>query len=197
MNYTAFKRAKAIEGENKKVLLKKYPTLTEDSGIYVFYRKDLTSGIRYAYVGQAKRLLTRLAQHLSEHKQHIDNSLHKRKLFDGKDNPEGWLIEWKLYPEDKLDEMEQATIKTVAQNGYQLFNRTTGSQGTEKKAMDGGEGIGGYRKGKAEGERQLRKQVKEYFDKYLVAVVREPTNKIKERKLNEFQNFISEDKDND
>lgn len=195
MNYTAFRKAKAIESANKRVLLAKYPNLTEESGIYTFSRVDLTTGIRYAYVGQAQHLLTRLAQHLSEHKQHIDNSLHKRKLFDAAKNPEGWSIDWKIYPPSKLNEMEQETISTVAKNGYQLLNRTTGSQGTEKRAMDGGEGIGGYRKGKAAGEVQLRKRVKEYFDKWLDVSVKPPTNKIKERKLEEFKTFIGDDND--
>ena len=195
MNYTAFRKAKAIESANKRVLLDKYPGLTEESGIYIFTRVDLTSGIRYAYVGQAQHLLTRVAQHLSEHKQHIDNSLHKRKLFHARDNPEGWVLSWKKCPPDKLNEQEQETIKLCAKNGYQLLNRTTGSQGSEKKAMDGGEGIGGYRKGKAAGEVQLRKRVKEYFDKWLDVSVKPPTNKIKERKLEEFKNFIGDDND--
>ena len=49
----------------------------EDSGIYVFTRQE--NGFKYAYVGQAKHILTRLAQHLNGY-QHIDLSIKNTAL---------------------------------------------------------------------------------------------------------------------
>ena len=63
----------AIEAKNKKRILEINPHVDDGSGIYFLTRMD-EDGIRYAYIGQAKHLLTRLAQHLSGY-QHIDLSL--------------------------------------------------------------------------------------------------------------------------
>ena len=97
-----FAKIKAIEKKNKQRILKVCPAVTEDSGIYIFYRQD-ENGIKYAYVGQAKRLLTRLAQHLS-----------------------GYQISCKYCGDDQLDEYEQRYILLMANNGYQLRNKTSG-----------------------------------------------------------------------
>ena len=70
-----FRQAKAIESKNKKRLLAINPKLNEQSGIYFLTRVD-EDGFKYAYVGQAKHILTRLAQHLVGY-QHIDLSLKK------------------------------------------------------------------------------------------------------------------------
>ena len=70
-----FKKAKAIEKKNKEKWLALNPALNEKSGIYLLTRRD-ANGIKYAYVGQAKHILTRLAQHLVGY-QHIDLSLKK------------------------------------------------------------------------------------------------------------------------
>ena len=52
-----FKQIKAIEQKNKQRLLKVFPDLTEDSGIYFLTRQE--NGFKYAYIGQAKHILTR------------------------------------------------------------------------------------------------------------------------------------------
>jgi hypothetical protein len=62
-NYKGFQRAKAIENANKRKLLALFPHLQERAGIYVLLRTN-EEGVKYAYVGQAKNVLTRLAQHL-------------------------------------------------------------------------------------------------------------------------------------
>ena len=85
MNY---KQIKAIEKKNKERILKICPEVTEGSGIYVFYREE--HKLKFAYVGQAKHLLTRLAQHLSGY-QHIDLSIKKHGLYS-EDNTNGYKI---------------------------------------------------------------------------------------------------------
>ena len=97
---------KAIEKANKERILKVCPTVTEQSGIYIFYRTE--NGFKYAYIGQAKHLLTRLAQHLIGY-QHIDLSIKKHKLWS-ENNLTGWRITFVLAPTEKLDELEQEYI---------------------------------------------------------------------------------------
>lgn len=74
MSYQNFRQIKAIEQKNKQRLLEVDPGLDDESGIYFLTRED-EQGFRYAYVGQAVHILTRLAQHLSGYEQHIDRSL--------------------------------------------------------------------------------------------------------------------------
>lgn len=81
-----FRQIKAIEKANKERILKVCPSVPESSGIYILTREE--AGFRYAYVGQAKHLLTRLAQHLSGY-QHIDLSIKKHGLWS-ENNPSGW-----------------------------------------------------------------------------------------------------------
>ena len=57
-------KVKAIESQNKRKILSVNQNVDESSGIYFLTRAD-DNGIQYAYIGQAKHLLTRLAQHLS------------------------------------------------------------------------------------------------------------------------------------
>jgi predicted GIY-YIG superfamily endonuclease len=65
-----FRQVKAIEKKNKERLLQINPELDEESGIYFLLRED-EDGFKYAYIGQAKHILTRLASHLTGY-QHID-----------------------------------------------------------------------------------------------------------------------------
>lgn len=191
MNYQAFKKIKAIENGYKKLLKETYPGLKEDSGIYSFTRVDKDTGIKYAYVGQAKHLLSRIAQHLAGRQSHIDRSLYTRGLgMSGE-----WKLGWRYTDESALDEEERTSIRKAAEQGFQLYNKTSGGQDKGKSALGDSEGIGGYRKGKAAGEEKLRLKVKEYFDKYLDPVIKGAPNKIKERKLEEFKNFIGESND--
>ena len=81
----AEKNWQETEAENKARILKDYPWFKDESGIYAFVRID-HAGIKHAYVGQAKKVLTRLAQHLAGYDQHIDLSLKKNGLYSPK-NP--------------------------------------------------------------------------------------------------------------
>ena len=101
LDYKKFRQAKAIEAKNKRKWLALNPKLNDESGIYILTRKD-ENGFRYAYVGQAKHILTRLSQHLSGY-QHIDLSLKSHGLYS-EDNPYGWNVTSVHCPIDKLDE---------------------------------------------------------------------------------------------
>jgi hypothetical protein len=133
-NYKNFAKAKAIEAENRKRWLKVDPHLSDNPGIYILTRVD-EDGFKFGYAGQAKKLITRLCQHSVGHQQHIDLSLKKHGLYSEK-NPCGWRVVHINCPESELDEMEQYCIRQLADQGYQLRNKTSGSQGAGKKQID-------------------------------------------------------------
>lgn len=187
-----FRQAKAIEQKNKKRLLEINPDLDEQSGIYFLTRTD-EDGIRYAYIGQAKHILTRLAQHLAGY-QHIDLSLKKHRFYTD-DNPHGWKIGFMHYSTEELDKQEQHYIKTYAQHGYQLRNKTSGSQGDGKRKIDEYRPQKGYRDGILQGKKSLAKELSSIISKHLVVGLKEDkkNNKVSAKALEKFNHLLSED----
>jgi len=186
-----FMRAKAIEANNKKRLLKINPKLDEQSGIYFLTRKD-EDGVKYAYIGQAKHILTRLAQHLVGY-QHIDLSLKKHGLYSDK-NPYGWEIEFLHCPLSELDKKEQFYIKDAALNGYQRLNKTSGSQGIGKKKIDEYRPQKGYRDGLLQGKKTLARELSNIIDKHLSVNLKDTkkNNKVSIRAFEKFKDLIDE-----
>ncbi len=187
-----FRQAKAIEQKNKKRLLEINKELDEQSGIYFLERTD-EDGIRYAYIGQAKHILTRLAQHLVGY-QHIDLSLKKHGLWS-EENPHGWRVGFIHYAETELDEQEQHYIKQYAQYGYQLRNKTSGSQGAGKKQIDEYRPQKGYHDGIKQGKKTLARELSNIIEKHLVVSLKEEkkNNKVSLKALDKFNNLLSED----
>ena len=136
-NYQNIAKAKAIEKQNKKRLLAVNPKLNERSRIYFLLRTN-EQGFKFAYIGQAKHILTRLAQHLSGYQQHIDRSLKSHNLYS-EDNPYGWRVEFLNFPEAELDEKEEFYIKQYADAGYQLRNVSVVGQVSERDSGQIGE----------------------------------------------------------
>ena len=165
MDYQKFKQAKAIEQKNKKKLLEINPKLDDRSGIYFLTRID-EDGFNFAYIGQAKRLISRLAQHLVGF-QHIDLSLKKHGLYSVDSNPYGWKVDFVHAKESDLDEMEQHYIKQFANAGYQLRNKTSGSQGVGKKQIDEYRPTKGYRDGIQQGKISLARDLRHIIEKHL------------------------------
>ncbi len=183
-----FRRAKAIEAKNKKRILEVNPHVDEGSGIYFLTRTD-DDGIRYAYIGQAKHLLTRLAQHLSGY-QHIDLSIKNHGLYAA-DNITGWKIGFLHYQEDKLDEMEQKYIRQYAQAGYQLRNKTAGGQGEGKKQIDEYRPVKGYHDGLKQGYINASREIAHLFDLHLtVATKKDPPTVHQKNALEKFEAFL-------
>lgn len=186
-----YKQIMAIRKANEDKIRRVCPIATEDSGIYLFWRID-ENGFKFAYVGQAKNLLKRLAEHLSGY-QHIDLSIKKHKFYDEETNPYGYHVEIICHcPENELDGREQYWIKHYADQGYQLRNATTGSQGSEKRALGDGKSNKGYRDGLIQGRKNTQKEIKTLFDKYLTYSIKDKPNKIKQRKYDEFTAFLNE-----
>lgn len=190
-----YRKIKAIEYANKRKWLNVNPRLSDMSGIYILTRID-AEGFRYAYVGQAKQILTRLAQHLSGY-QHIDLSLKKHGLYDV-DNPYGWTVNTTIQCSlGDLDQMEKRFIKKYADMGYQLRNKTSGSQGEGKNGIAENKPARGYYDGKRQGYKDAQKFVKTLFDKYLEVSIRgkETVNAMKA--LDKFKNFLQIEGDDD
>lgn len=184
MNY---RQIKAIEAKNKQRILSVDAHIPETSGIYILHREE--NGFKYAYVGQAKHLLTRLAQHLSGY-QHIDLSLKKHGLFS-KDNLTGYKIFIDNCSKDELNEKEQTWIKYMADKGYQLRNKTSGSQGEGKRGLDDQKPPKGYYDGKKQGYLDARKYIANLFDKHLTYGKKsDKPNKNQEKALEKFREFL-------
>lgn len=187
-----FRKSKAIEYKNKKRLMEANSELNEGSGIYFLTRTD-EDGIRYAYIGQAKHILTRLAQHFVGY-QHIDLSLRKHGLYvEGKQN--GWKVGFLNFPISELDEKEQHYIKQYAQSGYQLRNKTSGSQGVGKKQIDEYRPQKGYHDGIKQGKKMLARELTNIISKHLVVNLKEEkkNNKVSIKAFEKFNNLLTEE----
>lgn len=193
MSYQNFRQVKAIEQKNKQRLLEVNHRLDDKSGIYFLTRED-EQGFRYAYVGQAVHILTRLAQHLVGY-QHIDLSLKKHGLYS-EDNPCGWNVNFINYPTTILDEMEQLWIKRYAYKGYQLRNKTSGSQGEGKSQIADYRPQKGYRDGLKQGRINLARELSSIAEKHLKIEIRydKKNNKISQRQFEKFKELLSEEK---
>lgn len=191
MNYKNIKKAKAIEQQNKKRLLSVNSQLDDESGIYFLTRED-ENGFRYAYIGQAVHIVQRLCSHLVGY-QHIDLSLKKHGLYSA-DNPCGWKVNFMHYPKSQLDEQEQYWIKQYADKGYQLRNKTSGSQGEGKAKIDDYRPQKGYYDGLKQGRHNLAKELSHIIDKHLVVSVKpeKQGNKVSERQFEKFKELLNE-----
>ena len=182
-------QAKAIEKKNRYRLLNVNPKLDDESGIYFLTRTD-ENGFRYAYIGQAVHILTRLAQHLVGY-QHIDLSLKKHGLY-ADDNPYGWKIGFLHFPKSELDKQEQHYIKAYADYGYQLRNKTSGSQGEGKAQIDDYKPAKGYRDGLKQGRLNLARELSHIADKHLEIRLKpeKQGNKVSEKQYEKFMDLL-------
>lgn len=183
-------KVKAIEASNKKRILEVNSELNENSGIYFLTRTD-ENDIKYAYIGQAKHILTRLSQHLVGY-QHIDLSLKNHGLYSNK-NIYGWKIGFLNFKESELDEKEKYYIKSYAQYGYQLRNKTAGSQGVGNTQINEYRPVKGYRDGIKQGYINASREISNLFEKHLnysTKSVNPNKNQIKAvEKFNDFLNI--------
>lgn len=191
-NYKNFAKAKAIEAENRKRWLKLNPNLNDNSGVYILRRVD-EDGFKFGYAGQAKHILTRLCQHSAGHQQHIDLSLKKHGLYS-ENNPYGWTVICENFSEASLDRAEQFYIRWLADQGYQLRNKTSGSQGAGKKQIDGYRPAKGYYDGLKQGKKVLARELSHIIDTHLQVSLKpeKQNNKVSIRAFEKFHNLIDE-----
>lgn len=191
-NYQNIAKAKAIEKENKKKLLAVNPKLDDESGIYFLTRTD-EDNIRHAYIGQAKHILTRLAQHMTGY-QYIDNSIKAHGLYST-DNQYGYKVNFLHFPLSQLDEKEQFYIKQYAVAGYQMKNRTAGSQGKGKTVIAECKPVKGYYDGILQGKKILARELSSIAEKHLKIEIREDkkNNKVSQKQFEKFMELMNED----
>lgn len=193
MSYQDFRKAKATESKNKKRLLEVNSELDDESGIYFLIRTD-ENNINYFYIGQAKHILTRLAQHLVNY-QHIDLSLKKRGFYS-EDNPYGWKLNFIHYPIAELDKWEQHWILEYTKHGYQCrYNKTAGGQGEGKEKINEFRPAKGYRDGITQGKKALARELTDIIGKHLTVTIREDKkfNKVSIKALEKFNALIDEE----
>lgn len=189
MSYQDIRKQKAIEQKNRKRLLEVNESLDDGSGIYFLTRTD-ENGIKYAYIGQAKHILARLAQHLVGY-QHIDLSLKSHGLYSV-ENIYGWKIGFLHFPLEKLDEKEQYYIKQYAVNGYQLRNKTGGGQGKGKEKIDEYRPAKGYYDGLKQGRKNLARELSGIIEKHLVISLKSEKqgNKVSQKQYEKFMDLL-------
>lgn len=192
MDYKKLRQTKAIERKNKQLFLKLNKKLNDSSGIYILFRTD-ENDIKYFYCGQAKHILSRLAQHMSGY-QHIDLSLKKRGLWS-ENNPYGWMVYFKNYQEKGLDEKEQFWILEMTKRGYQCrYNKTAGGQGSGKEKINEFRPAKGYRDGIQQGRKAMARELASIAEKHLTITLRaeKQGNKISERQFEKFKELLTE-----
>ena len=191
MDYKKLRQAKAIEATNRKRLMKINPKLDDGSGIYFLTRTD-ENEIPYFYIGQAVHIIQRMCSHLTGY-QHIDLSLKSHGLYS-EDNPYGWNVTSVHCPIGELNELEQYYIKYCADKGYQLRNKTSGSQGEGKAKIDDYRPAKGYYDGIKQGKKSLAKELSHIAEKHLEIRLKpeKQGNKVSEKQYEKFMALISE-----
>lgn len=184
-----YKQIYAIKAEREGRIKKICPNIPYSSGIYVFYRTD-EAQIRRAYCGQAINLCERCASHLGEY-DHIALSLKKHGFYSG-ENPHGWKLAFKTCPKSELDEREVATIKSFADDGFQMYNVTAGSQSIGKLVTGQYKQPKTYSQGVQQGRKNLAKELSSIADKHLVISLKpeKSGNKVSERQFEKFKELL-------
>ena len=185
-----FARKNALKGK----VLRLCPNAENRSGIYAFTRVD-ENGVGHFYVGQAVACLNRLVSHLEGYDSHIDLSIRKWGLYEPIKNPQGYKIHILEYTEN-LDEREKYWIMEYLKKGLQSKNVSFGGQGKGKSHLNENKQGKGYHEGVAYGQVKAMRKVKEFFDKYLDYSIKGKPNKIKERKLREFEELLKGEQEN-
>ena len=187
-------KAKAIEKKNRERILTVNPYVDEKSGIYFLTRTD-EDGFRYAYIGQAVNLLSRLAGHLKGY-QLIDLSIKSHGLYST-DNIYGWKIGFMHYSAEELDKWEQYWIKKYAEGGYQLRNKTAGGQGDGKKQIAEYRPGKGYRDGLTQGRINLARELANIADKHLVISLKpeKQNNSVSQKQFAKFMELLHGEKE--
>lgn len=177
-----WRKRKIAENQVKKLAPNLKP---KETGIYTWFRVK-----EYAvYCGQSVDILERTLSHLFAY-DHLGNSVRNHGIYS-KDNPTGWRFTYFTCDKDKLDQLEREEIAKYQKLGCDMLNITSGGQNEGKVDINQRQASKGYQEGLHKGYEKCKKEIKELFEKYLVAEIKEKPNKIKERKLKEFKEWLN------
>lgn len=186
MKNVNYKQIFARQRQCEEILKKACPNLRHESGIYFLTREE--NNIKYAYLGKGVDVCKRMCSHLMGYSQRIDISLRKRGLYSNS-NELGWKLNVMYFPKELLDEKERYYITQYIENKFVMYNIESG--GTLNKEIIGErKPPKTYTQGVEYGEKKAIRRVKEFFDKYLDYGIKEPSNKVKERKKKEFEELL-------
>lgn len=176
--------------------------LNENPGIYMFIRENPPTKNgevrKYIYVGQAKKVIDRIAQHFLSFEQRIDISLKTRGLFY-LSKPYAWKIKVYYCNEDELNQKEREFITLAQEKGYELYNITSGGQDEGKEDINERAAGKGYRDGLKQGKIKAIREIKEFFDKYLTYDIKRDADALKKngevkeiyyKKYNQFKEIL-------
>ena len=184
MRFENYNQYKVVKKKMELKIAKNYPNIKNKTGIYMFCRV-------VAYIGKSSErdgILGRCASHCIDHKQHIDNSIHNRKLTcDGG--------QWHILPlaychSSQVDEMERKFIAEYQAKGYELLNVESGGS-TGKTDINQRKSGKGYRDGINQGYKNAQKDVCQLFAKNLTYSINGKPNKNKEKALLKFKKFLN------
>lgn len=188
----SYEEIKARNEQIRKQWLSVNAILSDASGIYILTREE--NGFKYAYVGQAKHVLSRLVDHSNGYDMWIDLSIRKHGLFS-KANPTGWMVKSYSCPESTLNHFETLFIREYAGKGYQMRNKTSGGQCAGKTGITANNPAKGYYDGVAQGRANVQRELRDMFRVSLDVSIKGKPNKNKEKALRRFMDFIG-DEDN-
>ena len=183
---TNYKQLFAIQSKLEKQLKLACPEIDNKSGIYFLTRQDDDGS--YFYIGKGVNLIRRMCSHLQGYQQRIDISLKKRGFYS-KENILGWELNVLHFRPEELNEKEQFFIKKYLDAGWISYNVESGGT-TGKEIIGERKPAKTYTDGIKQGQKKTREEVKTYFSKYLDFAIKPPANKIKERKAEEFKNWL-------
>ena len=186
-----YKKIYAAKRERENRIKRICPSIPNSSGIYVFYRTD-EAGIRRAYCGQAVNLCERCAAHLGEY-DHIALSLKKYGFYE-EGNSFGWRLSYEICSKENLDEKEIAKIKSLADEGFQMYNITAGGQSAGKLVTGQYNQPKTYSQGVQQGKISLARDLKHIIDKHLTVELKpeKQGNKVSMRALEKFNALLDE-----
>lgn len=188
-NKPNYKQIFAKQKQYEDIVKKACPSIDNKSGVYFYTRTDLVTGEKFAYIGLAKRLLARCCQHMLGY-QHIDISIRKRGLYS-KENEGGWKLNCLHFPEHLIEEKERFYIEQYQKANITLLNIEGGGR-ADKHDISERKPAKTYTDGLKQGRKNAVREVKVFFDKYLDFTIKSPSNKIKERKYDEFKEWLED-----
>lgn len=172
-----------------------YCNLDDEPGIYFFYRTD-ENGNKKGYVGQAKKLLTRVNEHVNSTRfsQHIDRSL-KAHSVSTKKNLGGYRLRVYRCKIEELDEKEKFYIQFYLDHNYTLLNVESGGQDKGHTDLNYRTAAKGYRDGIKQGYTNAIREIADILSYLKVEPNQfkkngEPTE-IAKRKLNELKEKLT------